>query len=99
MTERTLEEIKRLQDEGPSEDLTNRAKEAARREFELATKQNAYWLRRLSDIRMFGGQPEDILKRLERIDTVTPAMLRDVFRKYFPLERYTVVTLRPEQAQ
>ena len=31
MTERVLQEVERLQREGPSEDLTNRAKESARR--------------------------------------------------------------------
>ena len=36
MTDRVLEEIKRLQDEGPSADLTNRAKEGARRTYETA---------------------------------------------------------------
>ena len=96
MTDRVLQEIKRLQAQGPSEDLTNRAKESARRDYETSIAQNAYWLRRLSDIRLFGGDPADVLKRKERIDTVTPAVLRDVYRKYFPFERYTVVTLTPE---
>ena len=97
MADRAFQEIKRLQEEGPSQDLTDRAKEAARREYETATKQNNYWLRRLTDIRLFGGQPEDILKRNERIDAITPTVLRDVFRKYFPFDRHTVVTLKPEQ--
>jgi zinc protease len=96
MADQVLKEIKRLQQEGPSEDLTNRAKESARREYETAMTQNPYWLRRLSDLRLFGGEPGDILKRTERIDSVTPALLRDVFRKYFPFERHTVVTLTPE---
>ena len=96
MTDRVLEEIKALQEEGPSEDLTRRAKEAAKLEYETATRQNPYWLRRLSDIRMFGGQPEDILKRIDRIEAVEPAVLRDVYRRYFPLDRFTVVTLKPE---
>ena len=30
-----------------------------------------------------------------RIDAVTPKTLQDVFRKSFPIERYTVVTLVP----
>ncbi|MBI4485824.1 MAG: insulinase family protein, partial [Acidobacteria bacterium] len=96
MTDRVLQEIKRLQEAGPTEDLTMRAKESARREYETALKQNPYWLSRLGDIRIFGGNPEDILRRNERIDGVTPAILRDVFGRYFPFERYTVVTLMPE---
>jgi predicted Zn-dependent peptidase len=45
---------------------------------------------------MFGTSPSEILTRTERIDAVTPAAVQDVFRKYFPLDRYTVVTLMPE---
>ena len=36
MTDRVMQEIKRLQDEGPSADLTSRAKESARRGYETA---------------------------------------------------------------
>ena len=42
MVERVLQEVRRLQDEGPSADLTNRAKESARRSYETSIKQNGY---------------------------------------------------------
>jgi zinc protease len=96
MSDRVLEEIKRLQRDGPSEDLTNRAKETARRGYETALRQNAYWMSRLQTIHMIGANPREILTRTERIDAVTPAVLKDVFNKYFPLNRHTTVTLRPE---
>ena len=38
-----------------------------------------------------------VLSRLERIDAVTPAILQETFKKYFPMNRYTVVTLLPEK--
>ena len=96
MTDRVLQEIKRLQEDGPTADLTTRAKEAARRGYETSMKQNSYWLGRLTTIRLFGGDPDDILRRNERIDAVTPAILREMFKRYFPFDRYTVVTLMPE---
>jgi zinc protease len=98
MTARMMQELKRLQDEGPSADLTNRAKETARRNYEVALKQNDYWLRRLETIHMLGRDPGEILTRNERIDALTPQMLQEVFRKYFPSERSTVVTLVPAPA-
>ncbi len=97
MTDRVMKEIKRLQDEGPSADLTTRAKEGARRTFETAIKQNGYWLRRLATVHMLAQNPLDILRRTERIDAVTPEVLRETFRRYFPMDRYTAVTLVPEQ--
>jgi zinc protease len=95
MTERILQEVKRLQETGPSEDLTNRAKEAARRGYETALETNAYWLRRLATIHMFGGNPADIVTREQRIAGITPQVLQATFKEYFPPDRYTVVTLAP----
>jgi zinc protease len=99
MTARVMTEIKRLQQEGPSADLTNRAKEAARRSYELALKQNPYWLGRLQSAVTLGSNAEEILNRGQRIDAVTPQTLQDVFKKYFPAERSTVVTLMPAATQ
>jgi zinc protease len=94
-----MKEIKRLQDEGPSADLTQRAKEGAKRNYETALKQNGYWLRRLASMQMLGQNPEEIPRRAERIDAVTPEALKEAFRRYFPMERYTAVTLVPAPVQ
>jgi predicted Zn-dependent peptidase len=97
MLDRVLKEIRRLQDEGPSEDLTNRAKESARRSYETSMTSNGYWLGRLQSAQLLGRDPTLMLRRLERIDAVTPALLQDAFKTYFPMDRYTVVTLLPEK--
>ena len=55
-----------------------------------------YWMRRLQTVHLLGGNPGDIVTRAARIDAVTPAIVQDTFKKYFPLDRYTVVTLLPE---
>ena len=94
-----MQEIKRLQQEGPSDDLTNRAKETARRGYETALKQNDYWLGRLQTVKTYSRDPGEILTRVQRIDAVTPQVLQDVFKKYFPAERSTVVTLMPAATQ
>jgi zinc protease len=96
MTERVLREVRRMQTEGPSADMVASAREGAKRDYETALKQNAYWMRRLQTVHLLGGNPGDIITRAERIDGVTPAIVQDTFRKYFPLDRYTVVTLQPE---
>jgi zinc protease len=97
MVDRVLQEVRLLQDQGPSEDLTNRAKETARRTYETSIKQNNFWLGRLQSAKLLGRDPTLVLHRLERIDAVTPAILQDTFKKYFPMNRYTVVTLVPEK--
>jgi zinc protease len=99
MADRVLQEVRRLQEEGPSEDLTSRAKETARRGYETALRQNPYWLQRLRTVHMLERDPGEILTRVDRINTVTPAVVQDTFRKYFPLDRHTVITLVPEPTQ
>ena len=95
MTERVFTEIKRLQQDGPSADLTNRAKEAARRGYETSLQQNGYWMGRLQSVHLFGRDPKEIVTRTTRIDAVTPTTIQNVIKQDFPLDRYTVCTLVP----
>jgi zinc protease len=99
MIGRVLQEVARLQKEGPSDDLTTRAKETARRAHETAVRQNGFWLGRLQSAKLLDRDPMLILARVQRIDAVTPAVLHETFKKYFPAERSTIVTLVPEKQQ
>ena len=95
MAARVMQEVARLQKEGPTEDLVNRAKETARRNYETQLRQNDYWLRRFQAVQMWGQEPGMIAHRLDRINAITPAGVQDGFKKYFPADRLTVVTLVP----
>lgn len=98
MTERVMREIRRLQKEGPSEDLVNRAKEAALREHETGMKQNGYWISRLQAAKLIGHDPvTHILEREQRIAAATRGDLKGAYARYFPMERHTIVTLLPEK--
>jgi zinc protease len=99
MIERAKQEIARLQKDGPTQDLTNRAKESARRGYETALRDNGYWLGRLQTVQTYNRDPGEILTRDKRIDAVTPQVLQETFRKYFPADRMTIVTLVPAQTQ
>ena len=94
---RVLEEVTRLQQRGPSIDLTNRVKESARREHETALMQNSYWLARLQSAHLLERDPSLILTREERIAALTPEVLQESFNLYFLLDRYTVVSLMPQE--
>ena len=97
MTDRVMEEIRRLQKEGPTEDLVNRARESAMREHETGMKQNGYWLARLQAAKLLDRDPvAHMLERDDRIKSVTIDDVKNVFVKYFPMTRYTIVTLAPE---
>ena len=97
MTDRVLAEVQRLQKEGPTEDFLNRVKQTASRENEEGLKQNGYWLSRLQGAKLLGLDPvAHFMEREKRIQSVTPAHVKEMFTKYFPLTRYTVVSLVPE---
>ena len=87
MVERMMKEVARLQQEGPSEDLTNRAKETARRAHETAKKQNGFWLGRLQSAKLLGRDPNLILTREQRIDAINRENIHEMFKKYFPTDR------------
>ena len=98
MIARVLAEVEQLRKNGPTLDLTTRAKEAARRNHETAMRQNGYWTRNLQPAHFLGYDPGELLERPKRIAAVTPAALRDAFGRYFPRDRYTAVTLVPASA-
>ncbi|MDR1990104.1 MAG: insulinase family protein [Acidobacteriaceae bacterium] len=97
MADRVLTEVKKLQADGPSQDLVSKAKEGARRDYETALKQNNDWMGRLTTVHLIGGNPSDIPTRATRIDALTAAAIQNAFKQYFPMDRYTIVTLMPEK--
>ena len=96
MVDRVMREVERLRREGPSDDLANRAKESAHRDYETSLRQNGYWLRRLETVELFGTDPAVIVQRAKRIGAVTPKVLQETFNEFFPADRYTVATLVPQ---
>jgi zinc protease len=91
-----LKEIERLKVDGPSVDDVNKVKELERRDLETNAKQNSYWLGSMQTVHMFGWDPAGIARRLDRTEKLTPEIIKTMFQKYFPMDRYTLVTLKPE---
>jgi zinc protease len=96
LTGEVLKEVERLKTEGPSAEDVARVQELERRDLETAMQQNAFWIGSLQTVHMLGWDPASITRRVERIQKLSPQVLHETFKKYFPTDRYTVVTLRPE---
>jgi zinc protease len=96
LTGEVMKEVERLKKEGPSADDVKRVQELERRDLETAMKQNAFWVGSLQTVHMLGWDPLSITRRQDRIEKLTPEVLHEMFRKYFPIDRHTVVTLKPE---
>ena len=93
-----LAEVARLQKEGPSAEDVQKIQEIERRDLETSLKQNPYWLGSLQTVHMLGWDPLSIAHRDQRIALLTRDSLRAAFARYFPLDRYTAVSLYPEKA-
>jgi zinc protease len=96
LTNAVLGEVDRLRREGPGDADVQAVKETEKREIETALRQNGYWMNSLQAMHMLGRDPRRILQRLERAESLTRENIRDAARKYFPPDRYTVVTLVPD---
>jgi zinc protease len=96
LTDAVLKEVERLKKEGPSAEDVAKVQELERRDLEEATKQNSYWLGSMQTVHMLGWDPLGITRRAQRIEKLSAPVLKEMFDKYFPLNRHTVVTLKPE---
>ena len=91
-----LDEVTRLRTEGPSADDLQKVQEMERRELETSATQNQYWLGSLQTVHMLGWDAATIARRVERTNALTVPILHETIKRYFPLDRYVVVTLKPE---
>ena len=98
LVQAVFDEVGRLQREGPSADDMQKIKEIERRGLETSVRQNGYWINSLQTVHVLGWDPHRIAQRFERVDSLTGEQVQAAFRKYFPMDRYTLVTLMPETA-
>jgi zinc protease len=92
-----LKAIDRLRAEGPTADEIQKIKEIERRDLETSARTNAYWMNSLQTVHLLGWDPLSIARRPQRTDSLTVENVHAPFKKYFPSDRYTVVTLLPEK--
>jgi zinc protease len=92
-----MAEIERMRRDGPSNDDVQKVKETEKEALETSYQQNGFWLGALQTAQMLGWDPVSIAHRTQRTDTLTTDNIHDAFRKYFPVDRYTIMTLMPEK--
>ena len=96
LSKAVMTEIDRLRRDGPAQSDINAVREAEKNGVKTALRQNSYWMNSMMAMHQLGRDPRMIPQRVDRADTLTPGNVQDSFRKYFPADRYTVVTLMPE---
>ena len=96
LTDVVMDELERFRREGPSDSDLQVVKETELRRLEGSMLQNGYWLNSLQAMHLLGRDPLSILRRDERAESLSKENIHAVVRKYFPPDRYAVVTLMPE---
>ena len=94
--------IAAFRNDGPQPDEVQKFVAQARRETEVQIKTNDWWLGRLSDYVMpdggEAGRPiSEILQWGQRLDALTPSMIRDAAQRYFDPARVARFVLLPEK--
>ena len=89
-------ELERIKRDGPTADEIEKVREMQRRGEETEIRQNGFWLNALAASARYESDPRQILRRSELRAKLSPAMVRDIARKYLNDARYVQVRLLPE---
>jgi len=92
----TFEEIKKLQENGPTEEDLNKIKETQKLEMKENLKRNEFWLSTLRNSYLYERDYSKIMNYEERIDALTVDALKETANKYFNFDNYIQAVLYPE---
>jgi zinc protease len=96
LTQAVMTEVDRLRREGPSIADVQAVKQQEMNGLQESMRQNGYWLSSLQSAHLLGRDPRRILLREQRAESLTAQNIHEMFKKYFPADRNTIVTLMPE---
>lgn len=99
LIEATLNEVKKIHQNGPTQEDLNKVKETWRQQYNVNLKENNYWARQLSQSVETGSKLNSILETPEKINSLTPKDIQDVASKFLDTNNYLLFVLNPEDAQ
>jgi zinc protease len=86
-----------LKMEKPAQEYIDKVKEIQRRNHEVNTKENRYWLSNLRFYYSHGEDPEEILSYGALVDKLSAAAMQEAAKKYFDMNNVVKVVLFPEK--
>ncbi len=93
--EGVLRELRKVKEEGLSEDEIERAKRYLIGNFEIGLQTNAAWANQLSLDELYGLGFDNYKDYPKKIQTVTKEDVNRVVKKYFNLNAYAIAIIRP----
>ena len=92
-----MDEVTRLRQEGPSDEDLQKVKEIEKRTLETSARNNSYWVNSMRTVHALGWDVAGIARRQERTESLSRDNVHAAFTRFFPPDRYTQVTLLPEE--
>ncbi len=96
LIETVLAEVAKFKADGPTQEEVDTVKELEYRSLETGQEQNGYWLGSFTTLDLLGWDFGRILKRRDRIDSVSIETLHTTFSNYYSKNDHTVISLYPE---
>ena len=94
-----LRQLDSLRTGGPTEEEIEKVREAQRRAWETALKENGFWLGQLVARDQHREEYGLILEHEQRFDDLSADLLRAAARRYLDSENYVQITLVPESGE
>ncbi|GAB2619926.1 M16 family metallopeptidase [Belliella aquatica] len=95
LSEAALAEVKKIQENGPTEEDLNKVKEKRRIAYEENLKRNNYWNSQMSTVRNYELPWDVILDGKASIDAVTPERIQAAAKTYLQKENLLVIEKYP----
>jgi zinc protease len=99
LTEAVFEQIDSLKMAPPEEIYVTKVMETQLREYETDMKENRYWLNNFFNSYWYGRDLDYLLSYPDLYKTLTAEMMQSAAKKYFDMDNYVRIVLKPEKAK
>ncbi|WP_245892237.1 M16 family metallopeptidase [Flavobacterium pallidum] len=96
LVDSALKELQKIIDKGPEAKDLEKYKEAELLEYKKSIKENSFWLENFTSAYRNSSNPEDLLKKEDKIKAITAKDLQDVAKKYLTKDK-VIGILMPEK--
>jgi zinc protease len=99
LTEAVFEQIDSLKITPPKEIYVIKVRETQIRDYETDIKENGYWLNSFYNSYWYGRNLNYLLSHPDLYEMLTAEMMQSAAQKYFDLDNYVRVVLKPEKSE
>ncbi len=96
LSETVLTEMRKIAENGPTDEDIAKAKKIFTNERESQLKENKFWLDYLKSSYTKGADLQSLDEFTEMINNISKEQLKEAAQKYFTMQNYVQVVLRPE---